>query len=302
MTPSFVARGSSNRVVVAEAALVGVAAVWGLTFVMVKDAVQTAPVAAFLAYRFLPAAAIVGAVAHRNLRRLPARGWAAGAVMGIFLTAGYAFQTAGLQYTSASKAGFITGLFVVLTPLFHAIGSRTHRLSATSWAAAALATAGLWLMTDVGGTANKGDVLVFFCACSFALHILATNWAAARYPVGVLVAVQLGVCGVAALVYGGATSQLDIAMTAAMLRALAVTAVLASAVAFLVQTYAQQHVAPARTALVLASEPAFAGLFGFLLAGDRLGIRGWTGAALITAAIAWAAVATEEVEGPALLP
>ncbi|MFL5866423.1 MAG: EamA family transporter, partial [Thermoleophilaceae bacterium] len=97
----------------AELALVGVAAVWGLTFVMVQDAIEELPTLAFLAYRFLAAALLVALVFRSRLRRLSAAGWRAGLLMGAFLTAGYVCQTFGLERTTASNAGFITGLFVV---------------------------------------------------------------------------------------------------------------------------------------------------------------------------------------------
>lgn len=284
---------------IAEGSLVAVAAVWGLTFVMVKDAVEEVPVATFLAYRFLPAAAIVAVFVSGQLRRLSREGWMAGCVMGIFLTGGYAFQTAGLQYTTASKAGFITGLFVVLTPLFHAAARDGERAPLSVWAAAAIATAGLWLMSGSDGPVNRGDVLVFFCACSFALHILATNRGVAEHAAGALVVVQLGVCGLASLGYAAARSELSVDLNAQALQALAVTAVVASAAGFFVQTYAQQRVPPARTALVLASEPAFAGLFGYLLAGDRFGLRSWSGAALIVGAIVWVSLTVQREPAPA---
>ena len=115
---------SARRFPLAEVALVGVAAIWGLTFPMVKDAVEGFPVSTFLAYRFLAALVVVAAISlmqPTGLRRLDRKGWVGGVVMGVFLTAGYVFQTLGLERTSASNAGFITGLFVVLTPLFGAL-------------------------------------------------------------------------------------------------------------------------------------------------------------------------------------
>ena len=105
----------------AELALIAIAAVWGLTFVMVQDAIALLPTMAFLAYRFIPAALIVAVVFRRQLGRLPRDGWRAGAVMGVFLTGGYIFQTLGLEETTASNTGFITGLFVVLTPVLGAV-------------------------------------------------------------------------------------------------------------------------------------------------------------------------------------
>jgi drug/metabolite transporter (DMT)-like permease len=269
----------------AELALVAIAAVWGLTFVMVQDAIAELPPFAFLAYRFIPAAAIVAAVFWRPLRALPPEGWRAGLAMGAFLTAGYVAQTLGLQHTSASNAGFITGLFVVLTPAFGALlfGLRPPR---AAWLAAAVSALGLVLLSGVGGDFRlSGDGVVFLCACAFAFHILVTGRAVERFEVGALVAIQLGVCGVFCLLAGAIGGDLEAPRGATVWSALIVTALVASALGFLVQSYAQQHAPPARTALILAAEPAFAGLFGYLLQDDRLSAIAWTGALLILAAI-----------------
>jgi drug/metabolite transporter (DMT)-like permease len=269
----------------AEAALVGIAAVWGLTFVMVQDAVETIAPMTFLAYRFLPAALVVGVIFWRPLRRLPAEGWRAGVVMGLFLTAGYVTQTFGLQHTSASNAGFITGLFVVLTPLFGALALGLE-VGRTAWAAALLSAIGLLLLSGVGGDLSlNGDGVVFLCACSFALHILVTARAVPRFDIGALVAVQLGVCGLVCLAYAAVAGQLEAPEGRTVWSALLVTSLVASALGFLVQSYAQRHASPSRTALILSAEPAFAGLFGYLLQGDRLSALAWTGAVLIMAAI-----------------
>ena len=268
----------------AELALVGIAAVWGLTFVMVKDAVAELPTMAFLGYRFLPAALIVAVIFRRALARLDAAGWRAGALMGVFLTAGYVFQTLGLEATSASNAGFITGLMVVFTPLLGAalLAQRVGRLG---WAAAAVSALGLYLLSGSGGLNLRGDGLVLLCALSFAAHILVTDRAVGRHEIGALLAVQLAVTGLFCLVAAALLGQLEVPRGTTVWSALIVTSLVASALGFFVQTYAQQHAPPARTALILASEPAFAGLFGYLLAGDRLGALGWLGAALIMAAI-----------------
>lgn len=274
-----------SRARLAEAALVGIAAVWGLTFVMVQDAVERLPVTAFLAYRFIPAAVLVGVVARRELRELSPAGWRAGLVIGFFLTAGYLSQTLGLQHTSASNAGFITGLFVVLTPLLGAVVLR-QRAGRTAWVAAGVAALGLFLLSGAGAERRAaGDGLVLLCAMAFSAHILATDRGVARHPVGALVAVQLGVCGLACLLIAAAGGDLEAPRGGEVWSALVVTALVASALGFFVQTYAQRHASPARTALILASEPAFAGLFGYLLAGDRLGAVEWLGAAVILAAI-----------------
>jgi drug/metabolite transporter (DMT)-like permease len=270
---------------VAELALIAIAAVWGLTFVMVQDAIELLPTMAFLAYRFIPAAVIVALIFWRPLRRLPVAGWRAGLVMGLFLAGGYIFQTLGLEETTASNTGFITGLFVVLTPVLGAV-FLGQRVPAIAWVAAGVAMLGLWLLSGAGGDFElRGDGLVLLCAFSLAAHILATADAVKRFDVGALLAVQLGVVGLLSLAIAAVAGQLERPEGATVWSALLVTSLVASALGFFVQSFAQQHAPPARTALILTSEPAFAGLFGWLLNDERLTAAGWLGAGLIMAAI-----------------
>jgi drug/metabolite transporter (DMT)-like permease len=274
-----------SRARLSELALIGIAAVWGLTFVMVQDAIERLPALTFLAYRFIPAAALVGLFFWRPLRRLSAEGWRAGLVMGVFLTTGYVAQTLGLEHTTASNAGFITGLFVVLTPLFGALvfGLRPGR---TAWLAAGVSAIGLLMLSGTSGHFElKGDGVVFVCACAFAVHILVTARAVEHHDVGALVAVQLGFCGLSCLAVAAIAGDLDAPHGGTVWTALIVTSVVASALGFLVQSDAQRHAPPARTALILAAEPAFAGLFGYLLQDDRLSAVAWAGAFLILTAI-----------------
>lgn len=275
---------SEKRLPIAEVGLVGVAAVWGLTFVMVQDAVRLVPVMTFLAFRFIPATFLVAVVFRDRVRELRRAGWRYGLVMGMFLTAGYVFQTFGLERTTASNTGFITGLFVVLTPVFAAVFLR-ERAAPIAWAAAALSTIGLFLLSGAGGLNIVGDGLVFLCACAFAGHILATDRAVKEHNAGALLTVQLGLCGLITFAVAAAMGDLEIPRSGTVWSALIVTAVFASALAFFIQTYAQRHAPPERTALILASEPAFAGLFAYLLAGERLVGLAWVGAGLILVAI-----------------
>ena len=272
-----------NRELGAELALVGVAAVWGATFTVMQDGIEHLAVLTFLAYRFCAAALLVAPFVRRELRALPAAGWRAALWMGVFLTAGYVLQTFALVHTSASNAGFITGLFVVFTPLLAALLLR-DRIGPIGWAAAAVSALGLYLLSGTSGF-NEGDGLALLCAVAFSAHILVTSRGARDFPVGALLVVQLGVCGGFCLLTASIRGELEVPVGGDVWAALAVTAVLASAVAYFVQTYAQRHAPPARTALILASEPAFAGLFGYLLAGDRLTPIAWLGATLIMAAI-----------------
>ena len=268
-----------------ELSRIGVASVWCLTFVMVQDAIEELPPLAFLAYRFVPAGLLVAVFARRALRKLGPDGWRAGLVMGVFLTAGYIFQTLGLEHTSASNAGFITGLFVVLTPLFGLLFFRVP-VGPVAWAAAGVSALGLLLLTGAGGDASlRGDGLVLGCACAFAVHILVTERAVRHHDVAALVAVQLTFCGVVCLLAAALAGDLEAPRGATVWSALLVTSLLASALGFIVQSYAQRVISSSRTALILAAEPAFAGLFGYWLQDDRLSAAGWCGAALILGAI-----------------
>lgn len=279
--------------VVAEILLVAVAAVWGATFVMVKDAVALYPTLAFLALRFGLATLVVAPlvllprrVGRRGGRRRSLRG---GFLMGLFLGAGYIFQTLGLERTSASNAGFITGLFVVLTPVLQGIVWRRW-IRGGALVGVLLATVGLFLLSGGAKAGDPlGDSLVFLCAVSFAAHILATARYAEGQDPGELTVVQLGTVALLTAIpsLAGAATGLGPALAAprarAVLLALVVTAVLASAAGFYIQTFAQRHAPPTRTAVILTMEPVFAGVFGYLLAGEVLGPVGWVGAALILA-------------------
>jgi drug/metabolite transporter (DMT)-like permease len=247
-----------------------------------QDAIELLPVMTFLGYRFCAAALLVLPFVWGELRALSPEGWRAGLAMGAFLTAGYVLQTFALEHTTASNTGFITGLFVVITPLLAALLLR-ERIGPVAWAAAGVSAAGLFLLSGTNGL-NQGDALALGCAVAFSLHILVTAHGARSHPVGALLVIQLGFCGLVCLAVATAAGQLEMPH-GEVWTALVITAVFASALAYFVQTYAQRHAPPARTALILASEPAFAGLFGWLLAGDRLGAVALAGAALIMAAI-----------------
>ncbi|MHB9150792.1 MAG: DMT family transporter [Thermoleophilia bacterium] len=305
-----------RRSLVAEFLLVGVTAVWGWTFVMVKDAVALLPPLPFLAIRFgvatVAMALVTWAMSVRRRRRRgsPADsgtdvpvgvadrtgprtggGWrasgSAGLVMGAFLGAGYIFQTFGLQRTTASNAGFITGMFVVLVPVLQGL---VWRLWPDRRAVAGVVLAALGLFLLSGGASELhvlGDGLVLLCALSFSAHILATSRYARRHDAAALTVVQLavvtGLSGLLALVgwVFGAPLSLGAVREPQVLLALAVTALFASAAAFYIQTFAQKYASPTRTAVILTMEPVFAGFFGYALAGEHLSVAGWVGAAAI---------------------
>jgi drug/metabolite transporter (DMT)-like permease len=270
-----------------ELAMVAVTAVWGSTFVLVRDAVGQVPPFAFVAYRFLAAALLLAAIRPRLALGGPGRGpglgpLGAGVAIGVALFCGYGFQTVGLQYTTASNAGFITGLSVVLTPL---LGAVLLRQAPGRWpvTGACLAAVGLALLSLQRLEVRRGDALVLGCAFAFAAHILLLGRYAPRLDTYRLAVVQLATAGLLALAWAGVAGDLVVPASADVWVALAITSVAASAGAFLIQTRAQREVSPTRTAVIFTMEPVFAGLFGFLLAGERLSGRGWLGAGLILA-------------------
>ncbi len=263
-----------------QLALVAVAAVWGSTFVIVKDAVADYPLYAFLGLRFLIAVLAFVVLFPRALGRMTTATVRAGLLAGAFLTAGYVFQTWGLQGTTASKAAFITGMFVVITPLLQTVVLRRVPRAATLFGVVA-AVVGLWLLSGgASGHWSAGDTRVLLCAVAYSAHMIVLGGVSHDHDLGALTLVQLVttavVCGAIALV----VEQPGLPESSSVWIALLVTGVLASAVAFAVQTTAQRYIPPARTALILITEPAFGGFFGWL-AGETLGVSGLAGAALI---------------------
>lgn len=261
-------------------ALVGVAVVWGGTFVMVKDAVELYPLYAFITLRFVIAVVAVVALFPRVFTRFEPGTVRVGMLAGAFLCAGYIFQTWGLQGTTATKAAFITGMFVVITPVMQAVILRRMPGWATG-IGVAFAVVGLWLLSGAGGGAwNPGDTRVLLCAVAYSAHMIVLGSLGQKHDAGALTLVQLVVIAVVCGAISLAVEQTGLPDDASVWFALVITGVLASAVAFAVQTYAQRTIPPARTALILITEPAFGGLFGWL-AGEALGLRGLAGALLI---------------------
>jgi drug/metabolite transporter (DMT)-like permease len=265
-------------------ALVAVTAVWGVTFVQVKDAVALYPVAAFLAVRFAIASATLAPLAATRLPSLGRVGLRTGLAAGAALAVGYGLQTAGLDRTTVSSAGFITGLFVPLTPILALVLYRI-RSPRSTWAGAAVATAGLALLSGVGVGDPLGDLLVLGAAASFALHIVLLDRYSRGHDPLALTLVQMLTAAVAFTLLALALGQLEMPHGWTVWGALVVTGVFASALGFLVQTWAQQRTTAARAALLIALEPVWTAFFGYVLAGDRLGLAGWAGAALIMAGI-----------------
>ena len=268
-------------------ALIAVTAVWGVTFVQVKDAVALYPLFAFLAVRFAIASLTLAVPAATRLRRLDRRGFGAGVVLGLLLAAGYALQTAGLARTTVSSTGFITGMYVVLTPLI-ALALFRHRIGRATWSGVALATLGLALLSGIHAGSVAGDLLVLAGAAVYSLQIVLMERYAPRYDAFALTFVEMLTAFVAFAIVAASLGDLEVPRGATVWGALLVTGIFASALGFLVQTWAQRRASATQTALAFSMEPVWTGIFGFALAGDRLGVLGWTGCAVILAGIALA--------------
>lgn len=281
---------ASRSVPLALAGLLIVCLWWGATFVVVKDAVERMPVMDFLALRFLIAAAAMVAIRPRVVPEITGSlgSWrtglaAHGTLLGLALGLGYVGQTFGLQHTSATISGFITGMFVVFTPLIAGVLLR-RPVGASAWVGVLLATTGLALISLHGLSIGLGEGLTLLCAALFGLHIVGLGEWSSHYDSYVLAVIQLATVGVLCAIAAapdGLTPPPDRAAWSAVL----ITALFATAFAFVVQTWAQTVLSPTRTAVVMTMEPVFAGLFGVLVGGDNLTARIVVGGTLVVAAM-----------------
>lgn len=277
--------GHRKLQLLADLGLLFVTAVWGATFVSVKEAITYIEPFYFLAIRFGIAAFLLLAAANKRIFYITRPVLAQGIVTGAALFAGYAFQTFGLRYTSASNAGFITGLAVVIVPLASAALAGNAPGIAPALGIMS-ATAGLALLTVNEVTRpGLGDILVFFCAISYAVHILLLGKFSPGNDSLTLATIQI----TAVTFFSFAAALItETAPTAASFnsqvwQAILITAVLATALAFFLQTWTQRYTSPTHTAIIFTAEPVFAALFAFMAGGESFSVRQAIGAVLIIA-------------------
>ena len=277
-----------------HAAMLATVCVWGATFALIKDALQDVSPLLFNLLRMTLAFAVLGAVHHRSLRNISRAAWTSSLAAGTCLAIGYQFQTAGLRLTSPSKSAFLTGLVVVFVPLLALIKALrpTHspKPSLITLAAALPAFTGVVLLTTPSNitafaSINMGDILTLACALGFALHVIAISHASPRIPLAQLTTLQIGFAAVLMLVTTPLIEHPHVRWSPRVILALLITAILATAAAFTVQTWAQRHFPPSHTALLLAFEPVFAWLTALLILHDHLTPRALAGAALILSGI-----------------
>ncbi len=261
-----------------------VTAIWGYTFVPVQEAVAVYPLFAFLAVRFLISSLVLAPFAWQPLRTLPRSGWVAGLGAGTLLAAAYGLQTAGLELTTVTSTGFITGLYVVFTPLL-ALALFSTPVPRPVWLGVVLAVAGLLLLSGVPGGSWLGNGLVLGNAVAQSLQIVAMERFAPRYDARALTFLQMSVALTLFAAIALGAGQVEWPDDAATWYALVVTGVFAGALGYMVATWVQSRTTAARAALVFTLEAPFAALFGVLLLSERLGWAGWAGCAVMLTGI-----------------
>jgi len=278
------ARTASRRTaMLATATLLAITASWGSTFILIKDLLDRIPPLDFLAVRFAIAALVLVALSPRALGRLSRESRRQAAVLGMLYGVAQMLQTAGLAHTPASVSGFITGMYVVATPIFAAFLLRT-RITPVTWGAVLLAVAGLAVLTLDGVSVGYGEALTFVAALIYALHIVGLGaWSAPGQAMGMAI-MQLLVITVICLV---ATAPDGIVLPDRPSDWVSVIymAVFAGALGIFGQTWAQSHLAPTRTAIIMSMEPVFAAFFAVTLGGESLTSRMILGGAMVLTAM-----------------
>lgn len=279
--------------------LVLVTFIWGSTFVIVKEALNDASPLVFIAIRFAAAGVLLFIVLREG--PLDRRAVLPGIILGLFLFGGYIGQTSGLNYTTPSKAAFITGFSVILVPLIMLL--RGARMHAANIAGALLGLSGIYFLVLPAGLAavNRGDVLVLFGSMSFAAHIVLVGAYTRRFSFRHLVPLQVITVGAVATLALPLDRSLRLRWSTGLALALLITVLLATGFAFSVQNWAQQYTPPAHTALIFALEPVFAALTSRLLTGERLSGKVLLGCGLILGGMVvselWGGSAPSPVEG-----
>ena len=268
---------------IAALLLLSVTAVWGSTFFLIKDLLERVPTLDFLAVRFSIAAVLLVVVAPRALGRLSADARKHALVLGVLYGVAQILQTAGLAHTAASVSGFITGMYVVATPLFAAVILHS-RITRMTWAAVALATAGLAVLTLEGLSVGYGEAITLVAALIYALHIVGLGaWSKPAEAIGMSI-VQVIVIAVICLV-ASAPGRIVLPETRGDWLSVLYMAALAGSFALFAQTWAQAHLAPTRCAIIMSMEPVFAALFAILAGGEDPTLRMVVGGAMVFTAM-----------------
>jgi len=264
-------------------ALLAVAAAWGAAFVVMKPAIERQSVTSFLATRFVVAVLVMILIRPSVLRKINKELLLKGSLAGLFLGTGYIFQTLGLARTGAAITGFVTGLYVVLTPLIAALFLK-ERITAFTWFCVVLATIGLALLSLRGWSVGIGEALVFVSAIAFAAHIVTLSKWSLGFDAYALTIVQLSICALLTGVISigqGYEKPTDSGVWGVVI----FTAVIATAVAFIVQTWSQAHMSSTKVAVILTMEVVFAALFAVFFGGEILTLQVLAGGSIVVLAM-----------------
>jgi len=275
--------GTARSRRVATLLLVGITAIWGSTFFMIRDVVLVLPPTDFLAVRFTIAAVAMTVVFRRPLLALSRREVTVGVGLGLLYAVAQILQTVGLAHTDASRSGFITGTYVVLTPILTAALLR-ERVPRSTWAAVAMATAGLATMSLYGFGFGLGESVTLLAAGFYALHIIGLGRQSSPAAAAGLSAMQMIVIAVVSLV-AAAPGGISLPQGTGAWASVLYMALMAGAVAIWAQTWAQSHLPATRAAIVMTLEPVFAAGFAVTLGGESMTFRMLLGGAMVLAAM-----------------
>lgn len=266
----------------AELSMLLIAAIWGSTFAIVKNALSEIGPFLFVGLRFLLAFSLLLILSFPCVKKTNRSTLLAGGILGLLLFIGYIFQTIGLKYTSSTNAGFITGISVVLVPIIYSLLYRKRPAVSTA-ITVILAAIGLFFLSFPSNTLSLayGDFLLLICAFGFALHIIFVDRYSHQHNAIAITAVQILFVGIASLLIGLISEPWPSHFSANLLIALFITAVFATSLAFLLQNALQKYSTPTRFAVILTTEPVFAALTGYLWAQEVLSRRAMFGAGLI---------------------
>jgi drug/metabolite transporter (DMT)-like permease len=272
------------RIKLAPWALLLVAAAWGWSFVIMKDSIARQSVNNFLFTRFALAFIVMILLRPQVIRLFTKDLVIRSAFIGTFLGFGFILQTLGLERTGVAITGFITGLYVIFTPLIAAVVLKV-RITKLTWGCVVLATIGLGLLSIRGWSIGIGELLVLGSALCFAGHIISLGkWSNGRDPYAMTV-IQLAMCtilsGLASAAEGGYSPPPDWGVWATVI----FTAVVSTAVAFVIQTWSQAHMSTTKVAVILTMEVVFAALFAVLFGGESLSLQTAVGGILVVTAM-----------------
>ncbi len=264
-----------------EAVLIIITLIWGGTFVVIKGALDDASPLFFVGIRFSIAALILTPFMLTRFRGFTKPVLRAGIILGSIMFLGFSSQTLGLQYTTASKSGFITGLAVVFTPLLQmAIEKRMPRPG--NLIGVVLVVIGLYLLTSPAGASfNVGDALTLACAFFFALYIVYIDVFSKKFSIMHLVYLQICTVAVLSFIFTAGFESVRFNLSGNLLFALAYTAILATVINTYLQTEYQRYTTPTRAAIIFTLEPVFAAFLAFVILHEILGLQGVIGGAVI---------------------